>query len=55
MIRIIFQLINPIHKDILNYSRVLNNAISDRETEKLQKFRDLMQVEVEEVDIMTDE
>ncbi|MCG8604937.1 hypothetical protein MJD09_08065 [bacterium] len=47
--------ISSVYKDVLNYSRVLNNEISDKEKEKLQKFRDLLQVTVEEEDILTGE
>ncbi|MBN2850278.1 MAG: hypothetical protein JXK92_06425, partial [Erysipelotrichaceae bacterium] len=47
--------ISSIYKDVLNYSRVLNNELSDKEKEKLQKFRDLLTVTVQETDILTDE
>ena len=47
--------ISSVYSDVLKYSRVLNNDISDKEKAKLQKFRDLLSVAKEVVDIVTDE
>jgi len=47
--------IHSIFRDILNHSRVLHKELSDKEKEKLQKYRDLLQVTVDEEDILTGE
>jgi len=47
--------ISSVYNDVLKYSRVVHKDLSDKEKEKLQKFRDLLTIEVEEVDILTDE
>ena len=47
--------ISSVYKDILKYSRVINLELSEKEKQKLKKFRDLLTVEKEEIDILTDE
>jgi hypothetical protein len=47
--------ISSIYKDVLNYSRVLDNEISDKEKQKLQKFRNLLSVTKQVEDIITGE
>lgn len=47
--------ISSVYRDVLNYSRVLNNEISETEKEKLQKFRNLLSVTKEVEDIITGE
>lgn len=47
--------ISSVYRDVLKYSRVLNNELSDKEKEKLQKFRNLLMVTKEIEDIITDE
>ena len=47
--------ISSVYRDVLKYSRVLNNELSEKEKAKLQKFRNLLTVTTEEEDIITDE
>lgn len=47
--------ISSVYNDILNYSRVLSKQLSDKEKERLQRYRDLLTVTVEEEDILTGE
>jgi hypothetical protein len=47
--------ISSVYKDVLNYSRVLNNDLTETEKQKLQKFRDLLTVTKEVEDIITGE
>ena len=47
--------ISSIWNDVLKYSRVLDNEISEKEKEKLKKFRDALTVTKEEEDILTEE
>jgi hypothetical protein len=47
--------ISSVYRDVLKYSRVLNNELSDKEKEKIKKFRDLLSVTKEVTDIITDE
>ncbi len=47
--------ISSVYNDVLKFSRVVHRELSEAEQAKLQKFRDLLSVEVEEVDILTDE
>ncbi len=47
--------ISSVYRDVLNYSRVVHKELSDAEKKKLQKFRDLLSVTVEEKDLVTDE
>ncbi len=47
--------ISSVYKDVLNHSRVRHKELSDKEKQKLQKFRDLLSVEVEERNLVTDE
>ena len=47
--------ISAVYSDVLKYSRVLDRPLSDAEQAKLKKFRDLISVEVEETDLITDE
>jgi hypothetical protein len=47
--------ISSVYGDVLKYSRVVHKELSDKEKEKLKKFRDLLSVEVEEEDILTGE
>jgi hypothetical protein len=47
--------ISTVYKDVLKYSRVLDRPLSDTEVAKLKKFRDLLAVEVEETNLVTDE
>lgn len=47
--------ISSIYEDVLKYSRVVHRELSAAEEAKLKKFRDLLTVEVEETDILTDE
>jgi hypothetical protein len=47
--------ISSVYDDVLKYSRVVHRELSDSEKQKLKKFRDLLSVEVEETDILTDE
>ena len=47
--------ISSVYRDILRYSRVVNLELSEKEKKKLQKFRDLLTVEVEEEDLITEE
>ncbi|MFA0822316.1 MAG: hypothetical protein ACC612_05430 [Methanomethylovorans sp.] len=47
--------ISSVYRDVLKYSRVLDNELSDKEKEKIKKFRDLLSVTKEVTDIITDE
>jgi hypothetical protein len=47
--------ISSVYNDVLKYSRVVHRELSEAEQAKLKKFRDLLSVEVEEKDILTDE
>ena len=47
--------ISSVYNDVLKYSRVLDRPLSEAEQAKLKKFRDLLSVEVEETDMITDE
>jgi hypothetical protein len=47
--------ISSVYKDVLRYSRVVHKPLSEKEEAKLKKFRDLLTVEVEETDVLTDE
>ncbi len=47
--------ISTVYNDVLKYSRVVDKPLSEAEQAKLKKFRDLLTVEVEETDILTDE
>lgn len=47
--------ISSVYRDVLKYSRVLHNELSDKEKEKLQKFRNLLTVTKEQEDIITGE
>ncbi len=47
--------ISSVYRDILTYSRVVHRELSETETAKLKKFRDLLTTEVEETNILTDE
>lgn len=47
--------ISSVYRDVLKYSRVVDMPLSDKEKEKLQKFRDLLTVTKEITDIITDE
>jgi hypothetical protein len=47
--------ISSVYNDVLKYSRVVHRELSDKEKAKLEKFRNLLTVEVEETDILTDE
>jgi hypothetical protein len=47
--------ISSVYNDVLKYSRVVHRELSEVEQAKLKKFRDLLTVEVEETDILTDE
>lgn len=47
--------ISSIYRDVLKYSKVLNNELSDKEKEKLQKFRNLLTVTKEQEDLITGE
>ncbi len=47
--------ISSVYRDVLKYSRVLNNELSDKEKEKLQKFRNLLTVTKDQEDIITGE
>jgi hypothetical protein len=47
--------ISSVYRDILKYSRVVNLELSDKEKEKLQKFRNLLTVTKEVEDIITGE
>ncbi len=47
--------ISSVYRDVLKYSRVLDNELSEKEKAKIQKFRDLLTVTTEEEDIMTEE
>jgi hypothetical protein len=46
--------ISTVYNDVLKYSRVVDRPLSQAEEAKLKKFRDLLTVEVEETDILTD-
>jgi hypothetical protein len=47
--------ISSVYRDVLRYSKVLNNALTPAEEAKLKKFRDLLSVTKEEEDIITGE
>lgn len=47
--------ISSVYNDVLKYSRVVHKPLSKKEEAKLKKYRDLLSVEVEETDILTDE
>lgn len=47
--------ISSVYSDVLRYSRVVHRELTEKEQAKLQKFRDLLTVEVEQTDLMTDE
>jgi hypothetical protein len=47
--------ISSVYNDVLKYSRVVHKPLSEKEEAKLKKYRDLLSVEVEETDILTDE
>ncbi len=47
--------ISSVYSDVLKYSKVVHKPLSEAEEAKLKKFRDLLAVEVEEKDILTDE
>lgn len=47
--------ISAVYKDILKYSKVLDLPLSDKEKEKLQKFRNILTVTKEVEDIITEE
>jgi hypothetical protein len=47
--------ISAVYNDVLKYSRVVDRPLSDQEAAKLKKFRDLLSVEVEETNLVTDE
>ena len=47
--------ISSVYRDILKYSRVVNLELSEKEKKKLKKFRDLLTVQVEEEDLITEE
>lgn len=47
--------LSSVYNDVLKYSRVLNNELSDKEKEKLAKFRNLLTVTKEKEDIITGE
>jgi hypothetical protein len=47
--------ISSVYRDVLKYSRVVNLELSEKEKEKLQKFRNLLSVTKEVEDIITGE
>ena len=47
--------ISSVYNDILRYSQVVDQEITPEQQAKIQKFRDLMSVVVEEKDFITDE
>lgn len=47
--------ISSVYSDVLKYSKVVDMPLSDKETAKLEKFRNLLTVTKETVDIITDE
>ncbi len=47
--------ISSVYRDVLKYSRVVNIELSDKEKEKLQKFRNLLTVTKETEDLITGE
>ncbi|MDH3779436.1 MAG: hypothetical protein OES15_01135 [Nitrosopumilus sp.] len=47
--------LSSVWNDVLKYSRVINNEISEKEKKKLKKFRNLLSVTKEITDIVTDE
>lgn len=47
--------ISSVYSDVLKYSKVVDTPLSDKETAKLEKFRNLLTVTKEVVDIITDE
>lgn len=47
--------ISSVYNDVLKYSKVVNRPLSETEEAKLKKFRDLLTVEVQETNILTDE
>ena len=47
--------ISTVYNDVLKYSRVVHKPLTKAEEAKLKKFRDLLSVEVQEKDILTDE
>lgn len=47
--------ISSVYRDVLKYSRVVNFELSDKEKEKIKKYRDLMMVTKEVEDIITEE
>jgi hypothetical protein len=44
--------ISSVYSDVLRYSKVVHLELSEKEKAKIQKFRDLLSVEVEEEDIV---
>ena len=47
--------ISSVYNDVLKYSRVVSKPLSKQEEAKLKKYRNLLSVEVQETDILTDE
>jgi hypothetical protein len=47
--------ISSVYRDVLKYSKVLNNELSETEKQKLQKFRNLLTVTKDTEDIITGE
>lgn len=47
--------ISSVYSDVLKYSKVVDLPLSDKEKEKLEKFRNMLTVTKEVVDIITDE
>lgn len=47
--------ISSVYNDVLKYSRVVDRPLSEAEQAKLKKYRDLLSVEVEESNLITDE
>jgi len=47
--------ISSVYSDVLKYSKVIDLQLSDKEKEKLEKFRNLLTVTKEVTDIITDE
>lgn len=47
--------LSSVYNDVLKYSRVLNNELSEKEKEKLERFRNLLTVTKEKEDIITGE